>query len=455
MTTWRGLVSLVALGTAGISGTGFAACSGSEFIDGSGVTVGRIQGKPGENAFFFEDGHAKRSYVITSDRVIVSANHREDWVCAWYQAQGGPAVIGWLQASRVVPDGQNSTEPTLPLSAWEGDWISGYGRISVKAGPKKGVLVVTGQTAHPSGITYHTDEIAEESGSPRRNRLVLQQGEPTEDSGLSKENCGLEMKLVPGLKDAIVVSDLRSSSCGNAMNVSFDGLYRRVGHLPAEVTSFLSRVQRCGELYGEDPRDPNQLKDLASAMEQARCAAILRDDVMLSGKYDADLVPGGLTRDAVLTFNEFELDLCEQGEEHVLSCYAGDGDEKLMSLCARPQLTSASSVLVFRMGREGALEVEYPSQRRPASDAFHFRLTTYGGDRGALEFETEKASYELEIGFDFNASLSITPRNGSEKTSLECQTGHDDTVRITPYRHLLRVMQMVVPEPRASDEEPQ
>lgn len=69
--------------------------------------------------------------------------------------------------------------------------------------------------------------------------------------------------------------------------------------------------------------------------------------------------------------------LCQQTEVAVFSCKVGN---KIMSLCASPDLTEGSGTMSYRYGRRGAIELEHP--RTPAHPKKAFQAGIDASQRG-------------------------------------------------------------------------
>ncbi|WP_332685475.1 hypothetical protein [Bosea sp. (in: a-proteobacteria)] len=85
--------------------------------------------------------------------------------------------------------------------------------------------------------------------------------------------------------------------------------------------------------------------------------------------------------------------LCLREEEAVFSCAVG---ARIVSLCASADIGPGSGTLIYRFGREGALELTYPDPPRPPDAAFSAAVIGDAGSAGDIvRFSRGDATYAL------------------------------------------------------------
>jgi len=133
------------------------------------------------------------------------------WTCGYFSAStyGGPA---WIRKDelRVVP-----YNPQPSLKVWEGNWVGGEDRVSIRAGEKPGMLRLEGSAQwNGGGDNAHFGDM-KGTATPDGNRLHFTESGP--------DSCIIDMTL---LGRYIVASD--NMHCG-ALNVRFQGIWKRAG----------------------------------------------------------------------------------------------------------------------------------------------------------------------------------------------------------------------------------
>jgi hypothetical protein len=132
-----------------------------------------------------------------------------DWTCGYFSAYGGPAWI-LKEELRIVP-----YNPQPPLKAWEGIWVGGEDRVSIRAEEKPGMLRLEGSAQwHGAGGNEHFGDI-KGAATPDDNRLHFAESGP--------DSCIIDMTL---LGRYIVASD--NGHCGG-LNARFQGIWKRTG----------------------------------------------------------------------------------------------------------------------------------------------------------------------------------------------------------------------------------
>jgi hypothetical protein len=80
--------------------------------------------------------------------------------------------------------------------------------------------------------------------------------------------------------------------------------------------------------------------------------------------------------------------LCQAGERPVFACPVG---KKRLSVCASKDLAPGRGYLVYRFGKPGRIELEYPPDHRSAPDAFSCEFS--------LSEEHVREASSLELSF--------------------------------------------------------
>jgi hypothetical protein len=113
--------------------------------------------------------------------------------------------------------------------------------------------------------------------------------------------------------------------------------------------------------------------------------------------------------------------LCSPAEVTYFSCSV---DAKLVSLCGSKDLTSTPGVLQYRFGKQGAVELMYPTSAAKAKGAFKsYRYSFAKGGVAVLGFRIGKYSYSLfetRSVHGYNGAGVTVTRDGSPAKVIEC-----------------------------------
>jgi len=104
------------------------------------------------------------------------------------------------------------------------------------------------------------------------------------------------------------------------------------------------------------------------------------------------------------------LSLCAAGEKVVFSCPLKRSD-KVVSLCASTKLTKTEGYLQYRFGIPGKVELEYPKERTPAANAFHY----------SHYFRAQVDLTEISFSIDGYGYKVFNNFNGEEKPAISDQ----------------------------------
>ena len=188
-------------------------------MDNPTVDLAIIAGKG--RVYFLEDMEGcpngeprcrQNSYVIPSD-AVVTGRSKGRYVCVFYPNKRGGSA-GWMESTRLkrLPARQNP-----PIREWVGQW-SALGNPEVRFYVRRGKLMVEGDSYWPSP----NPPLSERPGGPNIGNI----SEPVRVTGnrAHAADCNIRFTLLGNL---IVAAD-PDMQCGG-MNVSFTGVYRRVG----------------------------------------------------------------------------------------------------------------------------------------------------------------------------------------------------------------------------------
>lgn len=115
-------------------------------------------------------------------------------------------------------------------------------------------------------------------------------------------------------------------------------------------------------------------------------------------------------------------DLCNAGETTVFSCSVQD--DKLVSLCASPDLSRDTGYLQYRYGHDaGSIEMRYPRHTdRPGAFKYLQEYAARGGT-SALSFRVGRYRYSLfstTSAYGFNGAGVIVDRGHKRVAYLRC-----------------------------------
>ena len=188
-------------------------------VENPSVGLAVIAGK--RRAYFIEDMDGcpnaeprcrQKSYVTPGDTVITGRN-KGRYVCAFFPNKGGGSA-GWIESTRLRPI---AVRQNPALREWVGQW-SDLGNPEVRFFLRRGTLTVEGDSYWPSP----NPSPEERPGGPNTGNI----SEAVQVTGnrAHAPECNVRFTL---LGDWLVAADL-DMQCGG-MNVSFTGVYRRVG----------------------------------------------------------------------------------------------------------------------------------------------------------------------------------------------------------------------------------
>ena len=150
----------------------------------------------------------EKAYLIPGDQVLAGAE-RGDYACVMFpDNQDGHA--GWLPRDRLRPV-QAQPSP----SAWEGDWVQGDNRITIRH--HNGILHADGKAYYPMADPP-PDQFP---GGPNLGAMGGEARPSGHHATFVDDACEVSAFLVGKF---LVVSD--NHQCGG-LNVRFDGTYRR------------------------------------------------------------------------------------------------------------------------------------------------------------------------------------------------------------------------------------
>jgi hypothetical protein len=102
--------------------------------------------------------------------------------------------------------------------------------------------------------------------------------------------------------------------------------------------------------------------------------------------------------------------LCAAGEKVIFSCPL-KRPAKIVSLCASTKLTKTEGYLQYRFGIPGNVELEYPKERTPAANAFHY----------SHYFRAQVDLTEITFSIDGYGYKVFNDFNGEEKPAISDQ----------------------------------
>jgi hypothetical protein len=144
---------------------------------------------------------------------------------------------------------------------------------------------------------------------------------------------------------------------------------------------------------------------------------------------------------------EPQRDLCSPGETIVFSCSVAE--EKIVSLCASPDLSRNTGYMQYRYGRDpGRIELTYP-HRTERTDATFKYLQEYAarGGTSAISFRVGRFRYSVfrtTSAFGFNGGGVIVDRGPRRIAYLKC----DDKTIITQADRFYQLSGLGFPDAR-------
>lgn len=136
----------------------------------------------------------------------------------------------------------------------------------------------------------------------------------------------------------------------------------------------------------------------------------------------AEAAPGEATARVVRTAaRPVELrsgSLCEAQEQVVWSCRAG---RRTISICASRDLDETQGYAQYRIGRPGALEMEYPATRVHPRGRFTYTLYAQGNQ--TLDFSNGGYDYRVFEDLRSREDGVYVERNGGEVSQITCDGG--------------------------------
>ncbi|MCC8627124.1 hypothetical protein [Xanthomonas vesicatoria] len=153
----------------------------------------------------------QRSYVVKGD-VVVLAQRRNDYACAFYPNKVGGSA-GWVAERSLQPVVSPAIPPTR---AWDGNWHDGDNTLQLTANGD-GSISVNGDAYWPSA----NPSPEQVPGGPHIGAVTARSMPDGNRLDISEDDCTVRLHL---LGDMLIVAD--NLQCGGA-NVSFGGVYRR------------------------------------------------------------------------------------------------------------------------------------------------------------------------------------------------------------------------------------
>lgn len=134
-------------------------------------------------------------------------------------------------------------------------------------------------------------------------------------------------------------------------------------------------------------------------------AAVVSNAATQRGAPAAELRPGSL---------------CEMQEQMVWSCQAG---RRTISICASNPLNETEGYAQYRIGRPGALELEYPATRVHPRGRFVY--TTYPQGNQTLDFKNGGYDYRVFEELRSHEDGVYVERNGELVSQITCNGGEN------------------------------
>ena len=104
------------------------------------LSLGVVQGQPGERVHFFDDYNGcpskgatcmRAAYLVPGNEVLVGKS-TADWTCVWYQGRKRE-FVSWVPRKNVAI---RPAAPVHPVRGWVGLWSDGAGTIRISASGK-------------------------------------------------------------------------------------------------------------------------------------------------------------------------------------------------------------------------------------------------------------------------------------------------------------------------------
>ncbi len=110
--------------------------------------------------------------------------------------------------------------------------------------------------------------------------------------------------------------------------------------------------------------------------------------------------------------------LCEAQEQKVWSCQVG---RRTISICASRDLDETQGYAQYRIGRPGALEMEYPATRVHPRGRFTYTLYPQGNQ--TLDFSNGGYDYRVFEDLRSREDGVYVERNGAQVSQITCDGG--------------------------------
>lgn len=123
--------------------------------------------------------------------------------------------------------------------------------------------------------------------------------------------------------------------------------------------------------------------------------------------------------------------LCAAGETILFNCRI-QGEDRLASVCASPQLAVPGGYLRYRFGKPGAVELEFPAATEHSYEQFAFsRYTRHRVTKISLNFQNAGHVYSIFDSYDAESGPAqreqgvqvIRPQRRGTPVSLMCAAG--------------------------------
>lgn len=187
------------------------------------LSLGVVQGRPGEKIHFFDDLDGcpargamcmRAAYLVPGDQVLVG-KRSADWACVWYQGRKHESV-SWVPARNIA---LLPAPPLDPVRDWVGTWSDGLSTIRISAPKAGGKLQISSRLRWDGGVGP--------DGERRMNFGGMQAAievQGAKASASDSNNCQVALTRIGRY---LVADD--NGECGG-MNVRHTGMYFRRPH---------------------------------------------------------------------------------------------------------------------------------------------------------------------------------------------------------------------------------
>jgi hypothetical protein len=110
--------------------------------------------------------------------------------------------------------------------------------------------------------------------------------------------------------------------------------------------------------------------------------------------------------------------LCQPGENVVESCVAG---ARTVSLCASGTISATEGYLQYRIGKPGALELEFPATRQHPRGLFTYNMGIQGNS--GVAFKNDGFEYTLFDDLRSDEDGVIVEKDGKVVANIKCAFG--------------------------------